>query len=117
MLAAKEAEAQVAARLHDELSTAIRGLESNWTSTPIAWKCWKTSETTTAARLHTPGRPAGRLCESSQRSDQPAKLLERAEQNLTNARSDRASAKAASLITRVDAPDHGQPDPVSPGAL
>ena len=43
-------------------------------------------------------------------------MLERAEQNLTNARSDRASAKAASLITRVDAPDTGT-SPVSPSGL
>ena len=42
-----------------------------------------------------------------------AKLLDRAEQNLTNARSNSASAKAASLITRVDAPDTGT-SPVSP---
>ena len=43
-------------------------------------------------------------------------MLDRAEQNLTNARSDSASAKAASLITRVDAPDTGA-SPVSPSEL
>ena len=36
-----------------------------------------------------------------------AKLLDRAEQTLTSARSDRASSKAASLIACVDAPDTG----------
>ena len=45
-----------------------------------------------------------------------AKLLDRAEQNLTNARSDSASAKAASLIACVDAPDTGT-SPVSPSGL
>ena len=42
-----------------------------------------------------------------------AKMLDRAEQNLTAARSDSASAKAASLIACVDAPSTGT-SPVSP---
>ena len=36
-----------------------------------------------------------------------AALLERAEQNLAEARATRASAKAASLISRIDTPDAG----------
>ena len=45
-----------------------------------------------------------------------ARLLDRAEQNLTNARSDGAGAKAASLITSVDVPDTGT-SPVSPSGF
>ena len=43
-------------------------------------------------------------------------LLERAEQNLAEARAARASAKAASLISRIDAPDAGI-RPVGPGRI
>ena len=41
-------------------------------------------------------------------------LLERAQQNLAEARAARASAKAASLISRIDAPDAGI-RPIGPG--
>jgi hypothetical protein len=41
------------------------------------------------------------------------KLVERAEQNMAEARASRASAKAASLISRIDGPDTGI-RPVSP---
>ena len=45
-----------------------------------------------------------------------AVLLERAEQNLAEARAARASAKAASLISRIDTPDAGI-RPVGPGRI
>ena len=45
-----------------------------------------------------------------------ATLLERAEQNLAEARAARASAKAASLISRIDSPDAGI-KPVGPDRI
>ena len=114
VIAAKEAETQVAARLRAELSTAVRGLESELTFDANRLEMLDTQQTNATARLT---RLAGLradyanlLSESAHR----ARLLERAEQNLTNARSSSAGARAASLLTRVDAPDTGA-SPVSPG--
>ncbi len=116
VISAKEAEAQVDARLHAELSTAIRGLESELRFDANRLEMLENQRTGAAARLTRlaglRANYANLLSEATNRT----KLLERAEQNLTNARSDRASAKAASLITRVDAPDTGT-SPVSPSGL
>ena len=117
VVSAKEAETQVAARLHAELATAIRGLESELTFDANRLEMLQNQQNSSAARLT---RLAGLradyanlLSEAANR----AKLLEHAEQNLTNARSDSASAKAATLLTRIDAPDTGT-SPVSPsGAM
>jgi uncharacterized protein involved in exopolysaccharide biosynthesis len=116
VISAKEAEAQVAERLHAELSAAIRGLESELTFDANRLAMLEDQRNNASARLT---RLAGLrasytnlLSETTNR----AKLLDRAEQNLASARSDSASAKAASLIARVDAPDTGT-SPVSPSAL
>ena len=114
VISAKEAEAQVAARLHAELSTAIRGLESELTFDANRLEMLENQRNNAAARLT---RLAGLratytnlLGEATNR----AKLLDRAEQNLTNARSDSASAKAASLIALRGCPRYrhqpGQPE-------
>jgi len=113
VLSAKEAEIQVAGRLHAELSTAIRGMESELTFDANRLEMLENQRNNSADRLtHLAGLRAtymNVLGESTNR----AKLLDRAEQNLTNARSNSASARAASLITCVDAPDTGC-SPVSP---
>ncbi|MEI8372648.1 MAG: Wzz/FepE/Etk N-terminal domain-containing protein [Planctomycetota bacterium] len=113
VLSAKEAEIQVAGRLHAELSTAIRGMESELTFDANRLEMLENQRNNSANRL---ARLAGLratymniLSETTNR----AKLLDRAEQNLTNARSNRASARAASLITCVDAPDTGT-SPITP---
>jgi len=113
IISAKEAEAQVADRLHAELSTALRGLESELAFDANRLEMLENQRKIAAARLaHLAGLRAtytNILAEATNR----AKLLDRAEQNLASARSDSASAKAASQITRVDAPDTGV-SPVSP---
>jgi uncharacterized protein involved in exopolysaccharide biosynthesis len=113
VLAAKEAEAQVAGRLHAELSAAIRGLQLELTLDANRLKMLESQRTAAAARLtRLAGLRAGYanlLGEATNR----AKLLDRAEQTLTSARSDRACSKAASLIACVDTPDTGT-SPVNP---
>ena len=115
VISAKEAETHVAASLHAELSTAIRGLEFELACDTNRVEMLEAQRKEASARLL---RLAGlrstytnALSEVSNR----AKLLDQAEQNLTNARSDSAGAKAASPIACVDAPDTGA-RPVSPGA-
>ena len=53
VISAKEAETQVAARVHAELPPRSAAWNPNWLSTPTAWKCWKTSGAT-----RPPGWPA-----------------------------------------------------------
>ena len=113
VISAKEAETQVAARLHAELSTAIRGLESELTFDANRLEMLENQRNNAAARLTRLAGLRATYANLLSEATNRAKLLDRAEQNLTNARSDSASAKAASLITRVDAPDTGT-SPVSP---
>jgi hypothetical protein len=115
VISAKEAERQVAARLHTELSTAIRGLESELTFDANRLEMMGNQRNKAAARMaHLAGLRANYTNILSEATNR-ARLLDRAEQNLANARSNSASAKAASLITCVDAPDTGT-NPVSPSA-
>jgi uncharacterized protein involved in exopolysaccharide biosynthesis len=114
VIAAKEAEAQVGNRLRAELAIAIRGLESELAFDANRLEMLENQSSSAAARVK---RLAGLranytniLSETSNR----ARQMERAEENLANARSNSASAKVASLITRVDAPDTGT-SPISPG--
>jgi len=116
VLSARAAEAQVAARLHTELSIAIRGVESELAVAESRLQSLQYQQKQAAARLD---RLAGSraayaniLSETSNR----AKLLERAEQSLTNARSSSAGVQAANLITPVDSPDTGA-NPVSPSGV
>jgi uncharacterized protein involved in exopolysaccharide biosynthesis len=114
VIAAKGAEAQVAGRMHAELSTAIRGLESELAFDAKRLEMLENQRAGAAARM---ARLAGLraaytnvLGEATNR----ARLLDRAEQNLANARSNSASAKAASLIACIDVPNTGT-NPVGPG--
>jgi succinoglycan biosynthesis transport protein ExoP len=113
VIAAREAEAQVANRLHAEIATAVLGADAEQAVAVSRVQFLEQQRERTAARLK---RLAGLratytnlLSESSNR----AKLLERAEQGLNNARSTLAGAKAASLISAVDDPDTGT-HPISP---
>ena len=113
VIAAREAEAQVAERLHAEIATAVLGVDAEQAVAVSRVQSLNQQREQAAARLK---RLAGLratytnlLSESSNR----AKLLERAEQGLNNARSTLAGAKAASLISAVDDPDTGT-HPISP---
>jgi uncharacterized protein involved in exopolysaccharide biosynthesis len=116
VISAKEAEAQVAARMRAELSTAIRGLESELAFDANRLEMLENQRSSAAARLTRLAALRATYTNLLGEATNRAKLLDRAEQNLTNARSDSASAKAASLIACVDAPDTGT-SPVSPSAL
>ena len=105
--AAKEAEEEVGRHLHDELAIAVRGVESDLKISAARTAMLETQLARTnqrlakLAELRTPY--VHQVAEFAQRS----KLVERAEQNLAEARAARASAKAASLISRIDSPDTG----------
>jgi uncharacterized protein involved in exopolysaccharide biosynthesis len=116
VIAAHEAETRTAERLHAEIATAILGVDAEQAVAASRVQSLEQQRTQAAARLE---RLAGLratytnlLSESSNR----AKLLERAEQGLNNARATLAGAKVASLISPVDDPDTGT-HPVSPSRM
>jgi uncharacterized protein involved in exopolysaccharide biosynthesis len=113
VVAAKEAERETAERLHNELAVAIRGLEAelqfNADRASMLEKQAAEASRRLARLAEIRADYSNQVAETGQRS----KLVERAEQNLAEARATLASAKAASLINCIDSPDTGA-RPVSP---
>ena len=116
VLAAKEAEEEIGRHLHDELALARRGVEVELRLIADRRALLEDQLAKTNERLR--GLAAVRADYANQVAETKnrAVLLERAEQNLAEARAARASAKAASLISRIDAPDAGI-RPVGPGRI
>ncbi len=112
--AAEEAEANVARHLHEELAVAIRGFKAELNL--AAQREWTLTERLDDANRRL-GELAGlrasyanRLAEMAHRNE----LLKTAERNLSEARATHASARATSLIDRIDGADTGT-NPVGPG--
>ena len=107
VLAAKEAEEEIGRHLHDELAIAARGVEGDrrLSADRVARLQGQLSETTDRLRRLAEFRAVynNQVAETSNRT----RLLERAQQNLAEARSAQAGAKAASLLTCIDSPDAG----------
>jgi polysaccharide biosynthesis transport protein len=107
VLAAKEAEEEIGHNLHSELAIARRGVEVELRVLANRRKLIESQLGNANERL---GRVANlRAAYANQAADVKSRtvLLERAEQNLAEARAACASAKAASLISRIDSPDAG----------
>ncbi len=104
---AKESEEEIALNLHAELAVARRGVEVELRV--IAGRCSLLEEQLAKTNDRMKNLTAVRADYANQAAEvkNRAVLLERAEQNLADARAARASAKAASLISRIDAPDAG----------
>jgi len=113
VLAARESEEQVSRHLHNELATAISGadLDLRLNADRVALLEDRLEAATTRLDRLAALRAdyANLIAETRNRSE----LLERAEEKLAEARVSRATAKAASLIGRVDAPEAGT-NPVGP---
>ncbi len=107
VLAAKEAEEEIGRHLHDELAIAARGVEGDrrLSADRVATLQGQLSETTDRLRRLAEFRAVynNQVAETNNRT----RLLERAQQNLAEARSAQAGAKAASLLTCIDSPDAG----------
>ena len=111
---AREAEEEIGRHLHAELALARRGVEIELKLIADRRVLLEEQLTKTNRRLlnltEVRADYANQVTETNSRSV----LLERAEQNLAEARATRASAKAASLISPIDTPDAGI-KPVGPG--
>jgi uncharacterized protein involved in exopolysaccharide biosynthesis len=116
VIAAKEAEEEIGRNLHAELSIARRGVEVELRMNADRGKLLKEQLTKTNERLHNLAAVragyANQVAAAKNRTD----LLERAEHSLAEARASRASAKVASLISRIDTPDAGI-RPVGPSRM
>jgi succinoglycan biosynthesis transport protein ExoP len=113
VIAAREAEAQVAQRLHAELATAILGVESELAMAVSRVQFLDHQRQRAAERVDRLAGLRANYANSLSETSSRAKLLERAEQGLSDARSTSASARASSLISLVDGPDTGT-RPISP---
>lgn len=105
--AAIEAEEGISRHLHDELDIAVRGIKVDLRLNTDRVKLLQEQLATAKARLD---RLAGiRATYSNQvaEAQHRTELLERATENLSEARASQASANSASLISRIDVPDTG----------
>ncbi len=107
------AEQQIGRHLHDELALAIRGLDVELRMDDDRVKLLENQLAETTARQER--LAAIRAAYESQAAENRhrTQLVERAEQNLAEARASHAAAKAASLIGCIDLPDTGS-KPVGP---
>ncbi len=113
VIAAREAETQVADRLHAELATAVLGVESELAVTVSRVQFLDHQRQRAAERVDRLAGLRASYANALSETSSRAKQLERAEQGLSEARSTRASARTSSLISPVDGPDTGT-RPISP---
>ena len=107
VLAAKEAEEEIGRTLHRELAIARRGVEVDLRVLADRHTLLEDQLAKTNARLANLAAARATYSNEVAEAKSRAALLERAEQNLAESRAARASAKAASLISRIDTPDAG----------
>lgn len=116
VLGAKEAEKAIGRHLHDELAIARRGIEVELRLIADQRGLLEEQLAKTNKRLCGLAEVRADYANQVAQSKSRIVLLERAEQDLAEARATLASAKAASLITCIDTPDPGI-RPVGPGRV
>jgi polysaccharide biosynthesis transport protein len=107
VLAAKEAEEEIGRNLHNELAIASRSVEAELQMLAERRTLLDDQLVKTDARLVRLAAVRASYGNEVAEVKNRTILLERAEQNLAEARATRASAKAANLISRIDMPDAG----------
>lgn len=112
--AAREAEREIDRNIQGELATALRGVEIDLRLNTDRVKLLEDQLAQTSERLNRLSGIRATYANLAAETRSRAALLERAEQRLAEARASAATAKAASLIARIDVPDTGI-DPVGPG--
>jgi uncharacterized protein involved in exopolysaccharide biosynthesis len=113
---AKESEEEIGRHLHDELALARRGVEVELKMLADRRALLNEQLGKTDHRLRALAEVRANYANQVAETKNRATLLERAEQNLAEARASRASANASSLISRIDTPDAGI-NPVGPGRI
>ena len=105
--AARETEEEIGRRLHRELALAIRGVNVELRLNAERSGLLNEQLATTLARLNRVAAARATYANEVAEVKNRAAILERSEQNLAEARASEASAKASSLVSRIDLPDAG----------
>jgi uncharacterized protein involved in exopolysaccharide biosynthesis len=105
--AARETEEEIGRRLHRELALAIRGVNVELRLNAERSGLLNEQLATTLARLNRVAAARATYANEVAEVKNRAAILERSEQNLAEARASEASAKASSLVSRIDSPDAG----------
>ena len=113
---AKESEEEIGRHMHAELALARRGVEVELKVIADRRVLLEDQLAKTNERLHGLAEVRAGYTNQVAEAKSRATLLERAQQNLAEARAARASAKAASLISCIDSPDAGI-KPVGPDRI
>ena len=111
--AARTTEAEICRNLHDELAVVRRGIEVELRLCDARGRLLEDQLARTDQRLLRLAEARAEYANQTASVDNRAALLERAEGSLAEARAARASAKATSLISCIDAPEAGT-RPVGP---
>jgi uncharacterized protein involved in exopolysaccharide biosynthesis len=111
--AARQTEEEIGRHLHDELSIAIRGVEVDLRVNRNRKALLEEQLAQATQRLDRLAQLRAGYANEAAENAHRTTLVARAQQNLAEARAAQASAKAASLISRIDAPDTGM-RPVGP---
>jgi uncharacterized protein involved in exopolysaccharide biosynthesis len=114
--AAKESEEEIGRHLHDELVLARRGVEVERKVLADRRALLEEQLAKTNERLRGLAAVRAEYANQVTETKQRATLLERAQQNLSEARAARAGAAVASIISRIDSPDAGI-KPVGPDRI
>ncbi len=114
VIAAKEAENEIASHLHDELATASRGIDVELKLNAERQKLLNERLNKISSRLEKLAEVRAEYENLAAENKRRSANAERAERGLSEAKASLASASAASLITRIDAPDAGS-KPIGPG--
>ncbi|MCE5303940.1 MAG: hypothetical protein LLF97_12650 [Planctomycetaceae bacterium] len=112
--AAKESEIEIGRHMHDELALARRGVEIELRMIADRRSLLEEQLANAEGRLRVLAAIRAEYANQVAEVKSRTTLLERAEQNLADARSASAGAAAASLINRIDVPDAGI-RPIGPG--
>jgi polysaccharide biosynthesis transport protein len=104
---AKESEEEIGRNLHNELAIARRGVEVELRLTAGRRTLLEEQLAKTNERTHNLAAVRAAYANQVAEVKNRSVLLERAQQNLAEARAAGASAKAASLLSRIDVPDAG----------
>lgn len=114
VVASVAAENEISQHLHDEIGVALRALKSDVEAQAERIAMLEERESAAGSRLAELARLRADYGHWSEETRHRTTLLQRAEQQLAEARAMKAGAASSSLVWALDAPETG-PDPVGPG--
>jgi len=112
--AARAAEQAIRDQLHDEISLALRGIESDLRVNAVRVRDLERQNTEIQARLNRLATVRAEYANLATSAKSRGEALKAVENDLAEARASQSAARSASLINLIDSPDAG-PRPIGPG--